>query len=104
MGRPGPSAFLFAADKVQIADAIEFLVVGHSGLTIAEADFRSQTELDINPAIGCFALKGPPSSPLVGGKRPRAFGPDRLVARRYATRILIAGRSMTVRQVFYQAT
>src|SRR5438034_1422806 len=41
MHRDGPAGAecrTFAADEIDVADAIEFLVVGHSGLTIAEAD------------------------------------------------------------------
>ncbi len=87
MGRPGPRADLSLPIEVDVADAIEFLVVGHSGLTIAEADFRPQIEIDVNAAIGRLALKSPPASPLVDGERPRDFGPDRLVGRRHVMRI-----------------
>src|SRR5439155_16779129 len=83
----GAKGRAFAADKLDVADAIEFLVVGHSGLTIAEADFRPQIEIDLNSAIGRLALKRPTLSPLVDGERPRGFGPDRPVARRLAERI-----------------
>src|SRR6202030_2663048 len=77
----------FGADEVDVADAIELLVVGHSGLTVAETDFRPQIEIDVNPAVGRLALISPPLSPLVDGERPRGFGPDRPVARRHAMRI-----------------
>src|SRR3977135_3434190 len=51
-GPAGTACRNFASYEVDIADAIEFLVVGHSGLTIAEADFRPQVDIDLNPAIG----------------------------------------------------
>src|SRR5205085_5321997 len=86
-GPAGAEGRAFVADKLDVADAIEFLVVGHSGLTIAEADFRPQIEIDLNPAIGRLALKSPTLSPLVDGERPRGFGPARPVARRQAERI-----------------
>src|SRR5882757_11228852 len=76
-GPAGAECGSFVADEVDVADAIELLVVGHSGLTIAEADFRPQIEIDVNPAIGRLALISPPLPPLVDGERPRAFGPDR---------------------------
>src|SRR5215472_3451728 len=89
MHRNGPAGAerrSFAADEVDVADAFEFLVVGHSGLTIAEADFRPHIEIELNPAIGRLALKSPPLSPLVDGERPRGFGPDWPVAPRVAPR------------------
>src|SRR6266849_2649011 len=86
-GPAGAEWRAFAAEKFDVADAIELLVVGHSGLTIAEADFRPQIESDVNPAIGRLALISPPLSPLVDEERPRGFGPDRPVARRRARRI-----------------
>src|SRR3982074_3250005 len=56
-GPAGAECRSFAADKAAVADAIEFPAAGHSGLTIAEADFRPQIEIDVNPAIDRLALK-----------------------------------------------
>src|SRR5262245_52141607 len=81
-GSAGPECRSFVANEVDVADAIELLVVGHAGLTIAEADFRPQIEIDLNPAIGRLALIRPPLPPLIHGERPRGIGPDRLAAMR----------------------
>src|SRR5262249_39877722 len=86
-GPAGAERRCFTPDEVDVADAIELLVVGHAGLTIAEADFRPQKEIDVNPAIGRLALISPPLSPLVDGERPGGFGKDRPVERRHAKRI-----------------
>src|SRR5882724_9200405 len=80
-GPAGAECGSFVADEVDVADAIELLVVGHSGLTIAEADFRAQIEVDLNPAIARLALIRPSLSPLVDRERPRGFVPDRLAMR-----------------------
>src|SRR5262245_15726114 len=74
------------ADELDVADAIELLVVGHSGLTIAEADLWPQIEIDVNSAIGGLALIRPPLSPLIDREGPRGFGPDRPVAMRIRRR------------------
>jgi hypothetical protein len=76
-GSAGAECGSSAADEVDISDTIEFLVVGHPGLAIAEANFRPQIEIDVGPAVGRFALKGPSPSKLVDGERPCGFGPDR---------------------------
>jgi hypothetical protein len=60
-------------------------------LTIAEADFRPQIEIDVNPAIRRLALKSPPPSPLVNGEGPLDFGPDRLLGRNYGMRFRLCG-------------
>src|SRR5690349_22943451 len=79
-GPAGAECRTFTADEIDVADTIELLVVGHTGLTIAEADFRPQIEIDVNPASGRVALVRPPLPPLVDGEGPRGFGPDRLTA------------------------
>jgi hypothetical protein len=79
-GAAGAERRSVIADEVDIADAIELLVVGHSGLTIAEADLRPQIEIDLDPAIGRLALIRPALSPLVDRERPSGVGPDRLIA------------------------
>src|ERR1700722_6760769 len=66
-----------AADEFDISDTIKLLVIGYSGLAIAEADLRPQIEIDVGSAIDRFAMKGPSAPKLVDGERPRAFGPDR---------------------------
>jgi hypothetical protein len=87
-GPAGSECRSFVTDEIEIADAVKFFIVSHSGLTIAETDFRPQIEIDRNPAIGRLALKSPPPSPLVDGERPCAFGPDRPIVRRQETSIL----------------
>src|SRR6516164_9412763 len=69
-GRPGAERRSFAAEEVDVADAIELVVVGHSGLAIAEADLRPQIEVDLSAAIGRLAPIGPSLSPLVDWERP----------------------------------
>src|SRR5258708_16689184 len=80
-GPAGAECRSFVADEVDVADAIEFLVVGHPRLTIAKADLRPQVEIDVNPAIRRLALNSPPPDTFVDSGPAQTFVPHTLRAR-----------------------
>src|SRR5215470_11219681 len=60
------------ADQIEIGDAIDLVVIGHSGAAIAEADLRPHVDFDV---AARRATKRAARGPAVAGKRPRNFLP-----------------------------
>ena len=49
------------AHQIEIGDAIDFIVVGHAGVAIAEADLRPHIHFDLAAARLRFATEGAPA-------------------------------------------
>src|SRR5204863_4768798 len=65
------------ADQIEIADAIDFVVIGDAAIAIAEAEFWPDIDFDA-AASGIAAAKGAAGRPAVARKRPGDFAPGRL--------------------------
>src|SRR5262249_35584190 len=79
-----------AADKVEVAHAIEVSIFRNAGRAIAGAELGAQVELDLGAAIGGLAVKGAAGSPLIDGERPLHLGPHR-TGGGYVARRLVGG-------------
>src|SRR5207302_5015068 len=64
------------AEKLQIADAVEIVIVGDPGGAIAEPDLGAQIEADLAAAIGRRAAKGAPDPPFIEQERPFDLAPN----------------------------
>ena len=66
------------AIMLRVADTIEFCIVYDVQGTIAETDLGPEINVDLGPAVGWLANKGPPYTPLIKSERPLKLGPDGL--------------------------
>src|SRR5262245_34585915 len=60
------------ADQIEIGDAIDLVVIGHSGAAIAEADLRPHVDFDL---AARRTTERTARGPAVARKRPRNFLP-----------------------------
>ena len=63
------------ADQIEIGNAIDFVVIGNTGVTVAETDFWPHIKLGLRPACGRIAAEGAAGRPAVARKRPGDFLP-----------------------------
>ena len=73
---------MLVAHQVEVAQAIELVVIGYTGRAIAEADLRPNIKVDLGSAVSrlaqeCFAL-----TPLVRREGPLHLGPNRMAGRK----------------------
>src|SRR4029077_12812771 len=66
-----------AANEIEVAHAIEVLVVCHTRCAIAETDLGAEIEADLATTVSRLAPKRLASAPLVRRKGPLNFGPNR---------------------------
>jgi len=69
------------AHQVEVAEAIEFVVVGNAGLAVAKADLGANVEIDLDPAVGRLAAECFAFAPFVGRERPLHFREFRTAGR-----------------------
>ena len=69
------------AEQVEVADAVEFLVVRDAGRAVAEPDLGADVDVHLGAAVGGVAAKRLALAPLIDRKRPGHFAPDRLCHR-----------------------
>ena len=74
----GPQHRRLVTHQTEIAQAIQFVVIGYAGRAIAEADFGADIEVDLDPAISRPAPERLALAPLIGRKRPLHLGPNRM--------------------------
>src|SRR4029077_7865247 len=66
-----------AANEIEVAHAIEVLVVCHTRCAIAETDLGAEIEADLAATVSRLAPERLASAPLVRRKGPLNFGPNR---------------------------
>ena len=85
------------AQEIEIGDAIDLIIVGHTTVAIAETELRPQVKLHLAAARHRAAAEGPARGPAVAGKRPGDFLPR-------AGLFLLARRSMLLGRSARQRT
>jgi hypothetical protein len=65
-------------DEFDIADAVDFIVVGHAGGASAESDLGPKIKVHFAAAFIGGTSKGHSGAPLVERKRPFLFGPQHI--------------------------
>src|SRR6202000_2880579 len=63
------------AHQIEIADAVDLVVIGNTGVAIAEADLRPHIELDVAAAGGRIAAERAAGGPAIARERPGDFTP-----------------------------
>jgi hypothetical protein len=66
-----------SADEMEVADALELLVVRYAGCAVTEPDLGPQIERHRSAAVGHRAFECLSASPLVDGRGPSDVGPGR---------------------------
>src|ERR1039457_3619438 len=77
----GPQNRKLVAHQVEVAQAIELVVIGDTGRAIAEADLGPNIKVDLGAAVGRGALERFAVAPLVHREGPLRLGPNRMAGR-----------------------
>src|SRR5450759_4760717 len=73
-----PQIRRLVAHQVEVAQALELVVIGYAGRAIAETDLGPNIKVDLGAAVGRGALERFALAPLVHLEGPLQFGPNRM--------------------------
>src|SRR5476651_625917 len=72
---------MLVAHQVEVAQAIELVVIGDASRAVAEADLGPDIKVDLGSAVCRLALERFALAPLVHREGPLRLGPNRMARR-----------------------